>query len=202
MPGPQDEHPPILECDPSPLTSQVTRKCLESVEKYHKSECKPVDKVVAIHNIATHLATTTPQLTDDEINDSLRTYLAIIDQHKALIERASGIETTMLGKTAAGSKRAVSLGAYTGKVKKSKLDNSDFPWVVREPFGDGKLAKGLETTLTLLWAFTQDLKFMKSSIVNSGHAPPFPNSEWMSIITGDMVDLNCVISGSFTVMNN
>jgi hypothetical protein len=50
--------------------------------------------------------------------------------------------------------------------------------------------------------YVRDLKFTKSSILTAANAPQFPNSEWSNIITGAMVDLNHVISGSFAVSSD
>jgi hypothetical protein len=47
--------------------------------------------------------------------------------------------------------------------------------------------------------YARDLKFTKSSILTAANAPQFPNSEWSNVITGAMVDLDHVISGSFAV---
>ncbi|KIM84815.1 hypothetical protein PILCRDRAFT_67120, partial [Piloderma croceum F 1598] len=47
-----------------------------------------------------------------------------------------------------------------------------------------------------------DLKFMKSSVINSSWAPPFLHSKWTNIITRMMVDLDHIISGSFAITND
>ena len=50
--------------------------------------------------------------------------------------------------------------------------------------------------------YVQDLKLTKLSILTSPHAPQFPHSEWASVLTGMMVNLNHVLSGMHTVSNN
>ena len=60
----------------------------------------------------------------------------------------------------------------------------------------------LQKTLNLLQTYAKNLKFAKSSILTSPFAPQFPNSEWSNIIIRSMVDLDHVISGSFTISNN
>jgi hypothetical protein len=86
--------------------------------------------------------------------------------------------------------------------KKQRQDDTEFPWIIREQLSDSQLGKSLEKTLKLLKLFAGDLKFTKSSVINSLQAPPFPHSEWTNIIAGSMVDLDHVISGSFAVAND
>ena len=89
-----------------------------------------------------------------------------------------------------------------GTGKRQKQDDTEFPWVVRELLSDVELDGSLGKTLKLLKVFARDLKFAKSSVINSSRAPPFPHSEWTNIIAGTMVDLDHVISGSFAVTND
>jgi hypothetical protein len=190
---------------PSP-SSQVSKKCLDHVEKYRKGARKPVDKAATIQNIVSLLAGTTPELTEDELNDSLGTYLKILEQQDQAIVDAmtSGepLRPETVDVTPIGSKRAASPGQQTTTGKKQKQDDSNFPWVVRERLSDSKLCESLESTLALLRVFAKDPKFAKSSVVNSAHAPPFPHSEWTNILAGSMADLDHVISGSFAVAND
>ena len=86
--------------------------------------------------------------------------------------------------------------------KKPKQDNTDFPWSIREHIIDPYLGNSLKSTLKLLRVYARDLKFTKSSVINSAQAPPFPHSEWSNVIMGSMVDLDHIISGSFAVTND
>ena len=56
--------------------------------------------------------------------------------------------------------------------------------------------------LDLLRIYTKDIKLMKSSLLTTANGPQFPNSKWSNIIIGTMVDLNHIISGSFTVSSD
>ena len=85
--------------------------------------------------------------------------------------------------------------------KWQKIDETEFPWSVRESLS-GSLCEDLKKTLDLLRVYAKDLKFTKSSILTSVNVPQFPNSEWSNIITGAMVDLDHVISGSFAVSSD
>src|ERR1700720_2858127 len=90
----------------------------------------------------------------------------------------------------------------SGSGKRQKIDESDLLWIVRENFSSIGLSDELQKTLELLRVYAKDLKFTKSSVLTSPLAPQFPSSEWSNIITGTMVDLDHVISGSFAVLND
>jgi hypothetical protein len=147
-----------------------------------------------------------PELTEGKVDDTLGMYLAMLRQHDQAVVSATGNrhskQLEMVDKSGAGTKWAASLGTSIRIAKRPKSDNSDFPWVVHVQLSDCRLPKSLKTMLTLLQAFSQDLKFTKSPILNSRHALPFPSSEWSNIITRVMVNLNHVILGSFTVSND
>ena len=57
-------------------------------------------------------------------------------------------------------------------------------------------------TLALLRLYAQDLKLTKLSILTSPHMPQFPHSEWTSVLTGVMVNLDHVLLGMHAVSNN
>ena len=129
----------------------------------------------------------------------------MLKQHNCSIDDAAGIQRNGDHKEEEsplnGRKRRASLGPPDGSGKKQKQD-MDFPWVIREQFLGCQLDGSLANTLKLLKAFARDLKFAKSLVINSSQAPPFPHSEWSNIVAGTMVNLDHVISGSFTVTND
>ena len=86
--------------------------------------------------------------------------------------------------------------------KRQKVDVDTFPWVQRERISAMPLNMSLMATLALLKLYTQDLKLTKSSILTSPCTPQFPHSEWMSFLTGAMVNLNHVLLGMHTVSND
>jgi hypothetical protein len=187
-------------------TSEVAKKCLDLVEAYRRSERTVSNKAGSTREIITALAATTPELSEIEFNDSLGTYLSMLEQHDRSIADSRDSEREREPETeenfALGSKRAASPGTSNATGKKPKQDDTDFPWAIREQISDSHLGDSLESTLKLLRIFARDLKFTKSSVINSAHAPPFPHSEWSNIIMGSMVDLDHVISGSFAVTSD
>ena len=74
--------------------------------------------------------------------------------------------------------------------KRQKVDVNTFPWVQRERILAMPLNASLTAMLTLLKLYAQDLKLTKSSILTSPCTPQFPHSEWTSVLTGAMVNLD------------
>jgi hypothetical protein len=68
-------------------TSHMVEKCLEIIDAYRKGSRTPLIKAATIQNIATALTSGTPQQFPElEVNDALRSYLRIIEQHNKSIE--------------------------------------------------------------------------------------------------------------------
>ena len=146
-----------------------------------------------------------PELADLEFNDTLGTYLSMLEQH-SLNVGGTGVDWEYPDQeeeedNLTRGKRGASPRTPDGTGKRQKQDDTEFPWVVREHLSDVELDGSLGKTLKLLKVFARDLKFAKSSVINSSRTPPFPHSEWTNIIAGTMVDLDHVISGSFAVTN-
>jgi hypothetical protein len=69
---------------------EVTKRCLNVVEVYRRSEHKSSNKVVATHDLIMALSASTPELSNPELNDSLRSYLTMLEQHDQAILDAQG----------------------------------------------------------------------------------------------------------------
>src|ERR1700729_3423834 len=149
-------------------TSQVAKKCLNVIEAYRKSGR---DKAVLTCKILSALADTMPLLSESELNDMFGTYLSILEQHDRSIADAQ--DRNVSGDIeeeedpTLGTKQAASLGPTNGTGKKQKQDDTDFPWVIREHLSDYQLGDSLRSMLKLLRIFARDLKFTKSSVINS-----------------------------------
>ena len=86
--------------------------------------------------------------------------------------------------------------------KRQKVDIDTSPWVQHEWISVTLLNVSHTVTLTLLKLYMQDLKLTKASILTSPHMPQFLHSEWMSVLTGVMVNLDHVLLGMHTISNN
>ena len=184
----------------------MVKECLKIVDDFRKSARRLIDRASVTRDLIDTLTSSTPELTELEFNDTLGTYLSMLEQHSLNI-RGTRVDQEYHNQeaeedTLARRKRGASLGTPDGTRKRQKQDDAEFPWVVREHLSDVKLDGSLRKTLKLLKVFAQDLKFTKSSVINSSPAPPFSHSEWMNIIAGTMVDLDHVISDSFAVTND
>ena len=187
-------------------TSQVAKECLKIVEDFGRCARRSIDKASATRDLIDALTSSTPELADLEFNDTLGTYLSMLEQHSLNVgdtgvDREHPDQEEEEGNLTRG-KRGASPRTPDGTGKRQKQDDTEFPWVVRELLSDVELDGSLGKTLKLLKVFARDLKFAKSSVINSSRAPPFPHSEWTNIIAGTMVDLDHVISGSFAVTND
>ena len=187
-------------------SSQVEKGCLKCIEDYRKSSQKSIDKVCATHDLIDTLSSSMPELAEHKFNDSLGMYISTLEQHDQSIGYVGGDQPNEGYKAEEShlvrGKRGASPGAPEGSKKKQKQDDTDFPWVVGERLLDTQLGRSLGKMLELLKVFMRDLKFAKSSVINSSCAPPFPHSEWTNIIAGTMVNLDHVISGSFDVTHD
>ena len=54
---------------------------MDAIEQYRRGQLRPLDRVKVIGEIGTHLASSSPGLSEDEVNDALKTYFEIINQH-------------------------------------------------------------------------------------------------------------------------
>ena len=187
---------------------EVGEQCLEIIEAFRRSSRTPTDKAGSIRELVVAITSATPQFTEAECDDAINTYLCmleqviIVDRNESGEQESEHHETQENTQSGGRPKRARSPGAADEFPKKQKQDDSDFPWAVREQLSESGLGDSLEATLRLLKAFARDLKFTKSSLINSAQAPPFPHSEWSNVIASSMVDLNHVILGSFAVTSD
>jgi hypothetical protein len=180
----------------------MAEKCLQLIENYRKGSRTPLDKAAAIRDITAMLTSGSPQrFSESEINDALGSYLQIIEEHDKSIAAVESRSATA-DEQGTGSKRASSPEPVVATGKRQKIDDSEFPWTIRESISGPGLCEDLQKTLDLLRIYAKDVKLTKSSLLTAANAPQFPNSEWSNVIIGAMVDLDHVISGSFAVSSD
>ena len=191
--------------------SELVKECLTKNEEYKQGPQLPLKKAQCITEITELLLEmhVMPCLTDPKVNASLLSYTDIIDAAHAMKWWAEQVGN--LG----GDDEQVKKGA--GKVdprdrsdkpdegwasKRQKVDVNTFPWVQHKRISGTQLNTSLTAMLTLLNLYTQDPKVEKSSILTSPHMPQFPHSEWVSVLTGTMVNLDHDLSGMHAISNN
>ena len=85
-------------------TLQMAQKCLKFIEVYCKGSRTPLAKAAAIQDIIEAFTSGMPeQFSNTEVNDALKLYLKIIEQHDTLIEAAT-TRTETVDEPKAGSK--------------------------------------------------------------------------------------------------
>ena len=191
--------------------SELAKECLTKIEGYKSGPQLPLRKAQCITEITELLLKTriTPHLTDSEINASLLSYTDIIDAVDAAIQRAERVgyrgrtfEQIEEEPDRSGPRDRSVMPDEGQTSKRQKVDVDTFPWVQRERILATPLNASLTATLALLKLYAQDLKLTKSSILTSPCTPQFPHSEWTSVLTGVMVNLNHVLSGMHAVSND
>ena len=86
--------------------------------------------------------------------------------------------------------------------KRIKVDESAYAWVQGRQDKRTVLRDTLSKTLKLIEAYTIDPKATKRSLVNEPDCPEFPDSEWKNIITGRAVNLDAVLSGQLSTIQD
>ena len=61
--------------------SQVVKECLKIIEDFGRSTWRSINRASATHDLIDTLTSSTPELTELEFNDTLGTYLSMLEQH-------------------------------------------------------------------------------------------------------------------------
>jgi hypothetical protein len=86
--------------------------------------------------------------------------------------------------------------------KKLKVDESVFAWVASRKDKRTVLRESLAKTLKLIEVYTIDPKATKRSLINEPDCPEFPDSEWKNVISGRAINLDAVLSGQLSVIQD
>ncbi|RDB15295.1 hypothetical protein Hypma_004712 [Hypsizygus marmoreus] len=193
-------HPPINEGDNQdldPVTAAVLVSCNKSVEDFRS---QTIAKAIAIANIHTVLKNAIP---DDNVsfNESFSHFVAILDNHDQHLEEAHqrGRRDRSESPDPAPDQDP---NPIIPSVKRVRLDDSQFPWVISNTIYQVILSPSLTRTLELLEVYGADLKATRRSLMNSPSCLEFPDSEWTNVLSGQAVNLDNVLSGYFSTSNN
>jgi hypothetical protein len=86
--------------------------------------------------------------------------------------------------------------------KRVKVDESAYAWVASRKDKRTVLRDTLAKTLKLIEAYTIDPKATKRSLTNEPDCPEFPDAEWKNIIAGRAVNLDAVLSGQLSTIQD
>jgi hypothetical protein len=212
----QDEHSgaiPEGQVLPPPgvlnLQSPVVEECYQWVEKFKSGTIKKSEATYEIYSILTASGENS-----EVVKAAAESYVKILDQHDLKISRAfkrgrmgsredEAPNSPRLSRDSSCSSarpesRASSIESGAASRKKKKVDESDLPWVIRNQLLGVELRPELRATLELLRAWSANPKQVKSSIVNTPRCPAFPDSEWLNLIQGKVINLDNVFSGFYS----
>lgn len=210
------------------VSPELTAACSALVEQYRAGGLEKIDTFVKIQDLLNEYAAGEEGQTESlSVKQALKSYLGMLDNHDALrsaaFDRAShtlrtsgtsdagsddegrrglpGDAVPPAARSLAGSKRARSPltdGGDDAPNPKRRVDPGCFPWVVRETINPTPLAPELQQTQRLLENFSRDLKFAKSSLLNSPCLPQFPDTEWANLLAGKSVNLDHVYTAIYS----
>jgi hypothetical protein len=203
----------------STLTSEVSQQCTKIIEDFRLGRKDKISAMLDIQASIPH-----ESLIDASFRSALKSYYQVLESFENFRDRSvrdqsnrirlssdladpdadSISEHPALGRVQAltpePTKRAHSVGSDEEEhPSKKRVDVSQFPWIGTEPSLPSADEFSLRATRAALENFARDLKFSKSSVVNSLTCPQFPESEWTNLLSGRAVDLDHVLSSLFTV---
>ena len=188
------------------LNHEVTTKCISITDRYHSGV---IEKVLAIL-----------ELQEVILQDNKSTFLSVLAVYVKVLNGYKWINTPG-GVPEGDCDRGESADPEwdkqeedTAQVTKqhrahsSELDDNesvrhkisiwDLPWVTRNETNSLYLLPSLITTQSILENISQDFKTVKASLLNSLTLPQFPESEWVSLLSGWAIDLNHVLASHYS----
>jgi len=200
--------------DEGQLDPQVSKKCIEIAQEFRIGRRTKVSALLEIQK-------TIPRESDSDehFHVAFGSYSKMLDGFQRYREsaadrsRQSGFDPGREGtldppepgdahKEPVGApkrSRSVQSEDESDHPSKRKVDLSKLPWVEADSQGSSTVSESLRLTQSALQNFARDLKYTKSSVINSFKCPQFPDSEWTNLLAGRSIDLDHVLSGLFSV---
>jgi hypothetical protein len=216
IPQRDDTQDPRLEGGPSfssHFGAEVAKQCLKVVQRFRAGE---TSKTAAILDIQKQI----PRESGDNHNfvQAFGSYCKMLDNFERYRSRAGEGSQTIDDRELSPRREGVADNEEqredvdrtskrsrsprdddNGHPAKRKIDVDNLPWAARDVLDANTLSPSLRQTQSALENFSRDIKFAKSSLVNSFNCPQFPDSEWTSLLAGRAVDLDHVLSGLFSI---
>ena len=200
------------ENEQAPTTPQL---CMEIVQDYEKGA---YSKVLAIKNIieAFTKSDAYQNISPDETDTAVETYLAMLDQHSSsrTIAATQGTHISFTHDLSdkeeeydnrssfSGSKRGRAESQGTKKSSKKRTpDESLYAWKTEDD-DEAVLTPSQELTRKMVLNQTIDIKSTKLVVLTSRRVPEFPDSEWNNVLSGRAVNLDTVFSGMFSTITD
>ena len=87
------------------------------------------------------------------------------------------------------------------KSLRPKINICNLPWVTCNNTNPSSLLPSLAATQSILENISQDFKAAKASLLNSPMLPQFPESEWVSLLSGQAIDLDHVLASHYSTLH-
>ncbi|KDR64970.1 hypothetical protein GALMADRAFT_82459 [Galerina marginata CBS 339.88] len=185
-----------------PASVALLSACNAIVESFRGQKCSKSTALLSIHGILAKAIPNDPE----NLDKAFSRYLEIIDNHEAYVSRAEKRGHQDHSDEYAGSAAYFEDEDHVEErephAKKSRIDESHFPWNVADLIQSITLSPSLNRSLKLLQLYTVDPKASKRSLTNAPTCPEFPDSEWSNILAGRAINLDHVLSGYYSVSNN
>ncbi|KAF5377223.1 hypothetical protein D9615_006397 [Tricholomella constricta] len=206
---------------PALFSSEISRLCTAVTDRYRAGEFPKSSAILLIRDI---LCRDGADPEADAFVAAFSSFIAILDGFERFRARAAtrgghgpgGAETAGDGEPgdthnpdgsddgrpgpAPPAKRPRSPVSDDGQhPSRRRIDVSTLPWITQEEETPTTLSPDLRKTQLALENFARDLKLAKSSLTNSPRCPQFPDTEWVSLLSGRAVDFDRVLSALYSV---
>ena len=188
------------------LNHEVTMNCIRITDKYRSGL---IEKIPAILELQKAI----PR--DDETTylSALAVYVKVLEGYERISAPGGQEETDRVRAETAEPERDdrqedAARATKQHRAPSSELDDDnsarhkisirDLPWVTRNETSPSYLPPSLAATQSILENISRDFKTAKVSLLNSPTLPQFPESEWVSLLSGRAVDLNHVLTSHYS----
>ncbi|THH13725.1 hypothetical protein EW146_g6527 [Bondarzewia mesenterica] len=207
------------------LHSELSKRCVEVIQEFRSGRVMKPRAILELRD-----AISKEELSRESVEQSFGIYLDMLDNFEQQQSAALAIGSGDRGGTSTGAKEGSAQqnsqqehapvqnkrghadiqldsdedeDAYgTGEsCSRRHVDPELCPWLIEVQMMEKPLSESLERTRTMLANFSIDSKLVRSSIVNIASCPPFPETEWMHIVSEKAVDLDQVLT-AFTSTSN
>lgn len=199
---------PISQSAPN---QEIMKHCIRIMDKFQLGLISKVQVILELHERIT-------QENKNVFTTALATYIKVLNRYKHIhlsSDKPTEVRVRDRGK---GSKTDKSNDAIDRTSKqcwtqpldmrssnsdnnaptKAKINLKSLPCIIRHVFNPITLSLSLSTMQSILKNISQDFKAAKALLFNSLSLPQFPESKWVNLLLGQVVDLNWVLASIYT----
>lgn len=205
------------------LGPEASKRCEQAVRDYGEGR---LTKGAAASRIYEALSTAGFEVDESQLEGAFDSYIQLLDQHdrtlKAAAERGERIAATEQRECTAANAgnshtaseepndvresrkrgREESPEGTTTLLRKQAPNENLYAWSNRIQLGGILLSPNLELTRKLVLNYGTDLKNAKLHLLSTPGVPRFPDAEWSNLLLGRAVNLDAVLSGAYSTVND